>query len=367
MPRQLSLQSLRKKTAGSTFIAPPRKSTIACVASSPGRARSPPFEGRTCRCGPPNRRRARLRPGELAVQGDRLFVGSGGSTALELLELQPEGKKRMPARDFVHGYHPATGDNWRDNWEPRTGNRELILWPSLRPASPPSTFCSESTSKMPTHPNFCTRPITRRLSPADHGLATELVMGVLRWRSLLDDQIAQRSSLKLSKLDPEVLTCLRLAAYQLLYLDRVPQHAAVHESVELVKRARKRSAVPFVNAVLRKFSEDAEPPRPAIGDAATAAELASSFGAPAMASGAMGADAWPLPSRAKSATTISISPRPASAFATLELQASLRVRASSSRPAVFWRRHAGSLPATSLELRPFAKAGLRFRTKPRNS
>ena len=49
-------------------------------------------------------------PGSLAVQGDHLFAGCGNSTALELLELQPEGKKRMPARDFVHGYHPATGD-----------------------------------------------------------------------------------------------------------------------------------------------------------------------------------------------------------------------------------------------------------------
>jgi len=49
-------------------------------------------------------------PGEFAVQGDRLFVGSGKSTALELLELQPEGKKRMPARDFVHGYRPTTGE-----------------------------------------------------------------------------------------------------------------------------------------------------------------------------------------------------------------------------------------------------------------
>lgn len=48
--------------------------------------------------------------GELTVQGDRLFAGAGESTALELLELQPEGKKRMPARDFVHGYHPSTGE-----------------------------------------------------------------------------------------------------------------------------------------------------------------------------------------------------------------------------------------------------------------
>src|SRR5579863_6175152 len=92
-----------------------------------------------------------------------------------------------------------------------------------------------------------------KLSPADHGLATELVMGVLRWRSSLDQHIAERSSQKLTRLDPEVLTALRLGAYQLLFLDRVPEHAAVHESVELVKHAKKRSAVPFVNAVLRTF------------------------------------------------------------------------------------------------------------------
>jgi len=92
------------------------------------------------------------------------------------------------------------------------------------------------------------------LSSADHGLATELVMGVLRWRLLLDYRIAEHSSPKLARLDREVLTSLRLAAYQLLFLDRVPERAAVHESVELVKRARKRSAVPFVNAVLRKFA-----------------------------------------------------------------------------------------------------------------
>ncbi|MCU1296097.1 MAG: sun protein [Acidobacteriaceae bacterium] len=93
------------------------------------------------------------------------------------------------------------------------------------------------------------------LSSADHGLATELVMGVLRWRSLLDTTIAKVSSQAIQKLDPEVLTALRLAAYQLAFLDRVPERAAVHESVELVKRARKRSAVPFANAVLRKLAK----------------------------------------------------------------------------------------------------------------
>jgi 16S rRNA (cytosine967-C5)-methyltransferase len=120
------------------------------------------------------------------------------------------------------------------------------------------------------------------LSSADHGLVTELVMGVLRWRSLLDQQIAEHSSQKLTRLDREVLTALRLAAYQLLFLDRVPERAAVHESVELVKRARKRSAVPFANAVLRKFAGVARGHggASAIAKAKTSAELATSSAHP---------------------------------------------------------------------------------------
>jgi 16S rRNA (cytosine967-C5)-methyltransferase len=91
-----------------------------------------------------------------------------------------------------------------------------------------------------------------KLSSSDHGLATELVMGVLRWRSLLDQRLATASSQKLERLDPEVLTALRLGIYQLQFLSRVPARAAIFESVELVKTARKRSAASFVNAILRK-------------------------------------------------------------------------------------------------------------------
>ena len=91
-----------------------------------------------------------------------------------------------------------------------------------------------------------------RLSSADHGLATELVMGVLRWRSVLDNQIEAASSQKMSRLDPEVLAALRMGSYQLLFLSKVPPRAAIFESVELTKMARKHSAAPFVNAVLRK-------------------------------------------------------------------------------------------------------------------
>jgi 16S rRNA (cytosine967-C5)-methyltransferase len=95
-----------------------------------------------------------------------------------------------------------------------------------------------------------------RLSPADHGLLMEIGMGVLRWRSLLDETIRPHSSQSLAKLDLEVLTSLRMGAYQLLFLDRIPQYAAIDESVELTKRVRKRSAAGFVNAVLRKIAKE---------------------------------------------------------------------------------------------------------------
>ena len=93
-----------------------------------------------------------------------------------------------------------------------------------------------------------------KLSSADHGLATELVMGVLRWRSLLDERLSFVSSQKLDRLDDEVLVALRLATYQLQFLSRVPARAAIFESVELVKAARKRSASSFANAVLRRLA-----------------------------------------------------------------------------------------------------------------
>jgi 16S rRNA (cytosine967-C5)-methyltransferase len=93
-----------------------------------------------------------------------------------------------------------------------------------------------------------------KLPSRDHGLATELVMGVLRWQSLLDRRLAAASSQQLERLDGEVLAALRLGVYQLQFLSRVPARAAIFESVELVKAARKRSAAPFVNAVLRKIA-----------------------------------------------------------------------------------------------------------------
>ncbi len=96
------------------------------------------------------------------------------------------------------------------------------------------------------------------LDPRDAGLATQIVFGVLRRLAQLDWLIFQASARPLDKLDSSVLRALRIGAFQLRFLDRVPPHAAVAESVELVKRAGKSSAAGFANAVLRRL-----PPLPA--------------------------------------------------------------------------------------------------------
>lgn len=96
-----------------------------------------------------------------------------------------------------------------------------------------------------------------RLGPRERALLTELVMGVLRHRGELDHMISGRLRKPLRGVDLEVLASLRLGAYQLRHMRTVPPHAAVSESVELVKAARKASAAGLVNAVLRRL-----PPRP---------------------------------------------------------------------------------------------------------
>ncbi len=96
------------------------------------------------------------------------------------------------------------------------------------------------------------------LSPADRNLATEIVMGVLRWRSLLDQTIARLSFTPFRKLDLEVLTALRMGVYQKQFLTRIPAHAAVNETVDLVKLGKKTSAAGLVNAVMRKVTRVSE-------------------------------------------------------------------------------------------------------------
>ena len=92
------------------------------------------------------------------------------------------------------------------------------------------------------------------LSAADRNLATALVLGTLRWQLELDAQIRPLLKRPNAKLDPEVLIALRLGAFQLLHLDRIPTHAAIDESVELAKQAGHHYAAGMVNALLRRLA-----------------------------------------------------------------------------------------------------------------
>jgi 16S rRNA (cytosine967-C5)-methyltransferase len=91
------------------------------------------------------------------------------------------------------------------------------------------------------------------LESRDAGLASEIVFGCLRRQVQLDFLIDSQSGGR--KLDRAVRIALRMGVYQMRHLDRVPAHAAVSESVELVRKARKGSAAGFVNAVLRRIPQ----------------------------------------------------------------------------------------------------------------
>jgi 16S rRNA (cytosine967-C5)-methyltransferase len=99
-------------------------------------------------------------------------------------------------------------------------------------------------------------PAMESLSQADRNLTTALVMGVLRWQLALDAVLARYLQRK-SPLDVEVAIALRLGAWQLLGMDRIPAHAALAESVELTKVAGHSFASGLVNAVLRRVAENA--------------------------------------------------------------------------------------------------------------
>ncbi len=97
------------------------------------------------------------------------------------------------------------------------------------------------------------------LPPADRALCQELVYGVVRWQAALDWLISRKTSHKPEK--PLLQDLLRLGLYQIFWLDRIPNHAAVNETVEIAKRKGLVSQSGFINAVLRGFLREFEPTR----------------------------------------------------------------------------------------------------------
>jgi 16S rRNA (cytosine967-C5)-methyltransferase len=113
---------------------------------------------------------------------------------------------------------------------------------------------------------------TSRLDPRDRALLTELTYGTLRWRGRLDGSLKRWLHRPLDETDPFLRNTLRLAMYQLMFLDKIPPYAALDEAVEAAKRHGNVKAAGFVNGVLRSYLRARQAPaRPEYGKASLAA------------------------------------------------------------------------------------------------
>ena len=94
------------------------------------------------------------------------------------------------------------------------------------------------------------------LSDLDKSLASEIVYGVLTWKITLDEMIKMYSSIKIKKISPWILNILRMGIYQIVFLDKIPESAAVNESVKLAKKYGHEASSKFVNAILRRIEKN---------------------------------------------------------------------------------------------------------------
>jgi 16S rRNA (cytosine967-C5)-methyltransferase len=120
--------------------------------------------------------------------------------------------------------------------------REAAAWALER------TLCSNASAG-----TFLTSAMLR-CDERDHALLYELVLGTLRWLRRIDHVIASAANRPLDRIEPALYAPLRLGVYQLMFLDRVPAHAVVHEAVAHALRITHRGGGNFVNAVLRRIS-----------------------------------------------------------------------------------------------------------------
>jgi 16S rRNA (cytosine967-C5)-methyltransferase len=118
-----------------------------------------------------------------------------------------------------------------------------VLWRTQRQGAYPDLLL---TSLLAADPS---------MEKSDRALAHELVMGTLRWQLTLDRVLSKVSQRPLSRIPAKLLVALRLGAYQLLFLERIPPSAAVNETVELVRSIGLEHATGFANAVLRAIAQ----------------------------------------------------------------------------------------------------------------
>ena len=94
------------------------------------------------------------------------------------------------------------------------------------------------------------------LSKLDRGLVSEIVYGVLTWQLFLDETIKRYSLVKFKKISPWIVNILRMGIYQIVFLNKIPESAAVNESVNLAKKYGHDASARFTNAILRKIEKN---------------------------------------------------------------------------------------------------------------
>ena len=124
--------------------------------------------------------------------------------------------------------------------------------------SPARTAAYEVVRRVFEHEAYADRALASAaadLDERDRALAQQIAYGTVQRVRTLDHGIEVLGRRPVRKLDPPVLAALRIGAYQLAFLEGIPAHAAVNESVELVRRARLERAVAFANAVMRRLAD----------------------------------------------------------------------------------------------------------------
>ncbi|MHB1698992.1 MAG: transcription antitermination factor NusB, partial [Acidobacteriaceae bacterium] len=162
--------------------------------------------------------------------------------------------------------------------------------PAPRPVTAARSIAFDILQRIAAGKGHCDELLQERLvwplSQEDRNLATALVMGVLRWQIRLDALVQPLLARPSQRLPEPVAIALRMGAFQLLYMDRIPAHAAISESVELCRAADQPHATGMVNAVLRKIALTPKASQSAAAEtkppqaAATAAPIAARFAHP---------------------------------------------------------------------------------------
>ena len=224
-----------------------------------------------------------LKPGELHAEKRRVLAGTA-TAPVELGEVRPVGRRPMPAADWARGVRITSGEvlgmtEPRDPRQPRRSGRPQRRGrpagprgagpprgrqgparpPELDPARMAALELLTAVRVRNAYANLAFPAILRRhgLRDRDAALATELGYGTLRAQGLLDAVIDACTERPLHRIEPPLLDALRLGAYQLLRT-RVPPHAAVDTTVELVRVDAGSRSAGFVNAVLRRIGEHGE-------------------------------------------------------------------------------------------------------------